>query len=441
MKRFMGVIAMALMCAGCATYQPLPLATQAQAPDNPASIKVDAASLSLPFLHPHVFDPGRGLDMTDVAMLAVANNPQLKLARDDRGIASAQAFAAGLLPDPVLDFSRGYPTSSSAPSSSYSAGLSGNLSALLTHSLGKRAAHAAAREVDLSLLWKEWQVIGTSRQLFLRSWYQQKMLDLLRAESALVEHGHAELLEANRRGDVSLASVNADQLTVQAVQTRRSDIELKVLATHQALDALLGLSPGAQLQLIGPATIPRISAAEITRGLAALPRRRPDLRALQAGYASQDARYRQAIWQQFPAITVGFVRARDTDAISTRGFQLSITLPVFNRNRGNIAIEKATRQKLHDAYAIRLTDAHADIEHILQGQKWLQRQHDQLARSVTTAAKAVEASGAASLHGDISGLDEVKLKTEWLDQRIQLLAIDLTLLEQQAMLQTLLGTS
>jgi hypothetical protein len=45
------------------------------------------------------------------------------------------------------------------------------------------------------------------------------------------------------------------------------------------------------------------------------------------------------------------------------------------------------------------------------------------------------------LHGDISGLDEVKLKTEWLDQRIQLLAIDLTLLEQQAMLQTLLGTS
>ncbi len=202
-----------------------------------------------------------------------------------------------------------------------------------------------------------------------------------------------------------------------------------------------GLSPGAQLQLIGPATIPRISAAEITRGLAALPRRRPDLRALQAGYASQDARYRQAIWQQFPAITVGFVRARDTDAISTRGFQLSITLPVFNRNRGNIAIEKVTRQKLHDAYAIRLTDAHADIEHILQGQKWLQRQHDQLARSVTTAAKAVEASGAASLHGDISGLDEVKLKTEWLDQRIQLLAIDLTLLEQQAMLQTLLGTS
>lgn len=440
MKRFAGIIVIALTCAGCATYQPLPLATQAQAPDNPASIKVDASSLALPILHPHVFDPTRGLDMTDIAMLAVANNPQLKLARDDRGIANAQAFAAGLLPDPVLDFSRGYPTSGSAPSTSYSAGLSESLSALLTHSLGKRAAHAAAREVDLSLLWQEWQVIGAARQLFLRSCYQQKMLDFLRHEQALIEQHHAKLLEAQQHGDVSLASVNADQRTMQTVQTRRAEMELKRQATRQTLNALLGLSPQAQLQLIGPTTIPEISTAEITRDLAALPQRRPDLRALQAGYASQDARYRQAIWQQFPVISVGFVRARDTDAISTRGFQLSITLPIFNRNRGNIAIEKATRQKLHDAYAIRLTDAHADIEHILQDQQWLDRQHDQLVRSVAIAAKASEDLNTSSLLGDISGTDELKLKMEWLDRRIQLLSIDLSLLEQQAALRTLLGS-
>lgn len=432
---------MALACAGCATYQRLPLPTHAQAPDNPARIKVDASSLSLPLLHPHVFDPGRGLDMTDIAMLAVANNPQLKLARDDLGIARAQAFAAGLLPDPVLDFSRGYPISRSAPSTSYSAGLSENLGALLTHSLDERAARATAREVDLSLLWKEWQVIGMSRRIFLRSWYQQKMLALLREEEALAEQRHAGLLEAHRLGDVSLASVNTDQLTLQTVQSRRADMELKLLATRQALNALLGLSPGARLRLIGPARIARIGAAEIARDLDALARRRPDLRALQVGYASQDARYRQAIWQQFPAIKVGFVRARDTDAIATRGFQLSIAVPIFNRNRGGIAIEKATRRKLHDAYAIRLTDAHADVEHILQSRKWLQRQRDQLARSVAIAAKAVDGSGIALSHGDISGMDEAKLKTNWLDRRIQLLAIDLAMLEQQAALQTLLGAS
>jgi outer membrane protein TolC len=439
-KRFAGVI-VALMCAGCATYQPLPLATQALAPDNPASIKVDASSLALPILHPHVFDPGRGLDMTDIAMLAVANNPQLKLARDDRGIASAQAFAAGLLPDPVLDFSRGFPTSGPSASTAYSVGLSESLSALLTHSIGKRATHAAAREVDLNLLWQEWQLVGTARQLFLRSCYQQKMLDLLRHEQALVEQHHAELLEAQQHGDVSRAWVNADQLTMQSVQTRRADMELKQLATRQALNALLGLSPQAHLQLAGPATIPKISTAEITRDLAALPQRRPDLRALQAGYASQDARYRQAIWQQFPAINVGFVQARDADAISTRGFQLSITLPIFNRNRGNIAIEKATRQKLHDAYAIRLAKAHADVEHILQDQQWLDRQHEQLARSVATASKAFEDLGTTSLRGDLSGTEELKLKTACLDRRIQLLAIDLAMLEQQAALKTLLGSS
>ncbi len=75
MKRFAGIFSVALSCAGCATYQPLPLATQAQARDNLATIRVDASSLALPILHPHVFDPSRGLDMTDIAMLAVAARP------------------------------------------------------------------------------------------------------------------------------------------------------------------------------------------------------------------------------------------------------------------------------------------------------------------------------------------------------------------------------
>ncbi|HEV7122938.1 MAG TPA: hypothetical protein VGN24_05860 [Rhodanobacter sp.] len=57
----------------------------------------------------------------------------------------------------------------------------------------------------------------------------------------------------------------------------------------------------------------------------------------------------------------------------------------IDRHWQRVSIEKATGQKLHDAYAIRLTKAHADVEHILQNQQWLDRQHEQLARSVATA--------------------------------------------------------
>jgi hypothetical protein len=45
--------------------------------------------------------------MDEVAMIAVVNNPDLKATRDQVGVAEAQAFAAGLLPNPQFSFAYG----------------------------------------------------------------------------------------------------------------------------------------------------------------------------------------------------------------------------------------------------------------------------------------------------------------------------------------------
>src|SRR5699024_5093374 len=97
--RAMIVFAM-LACAGCATYAPLPLVHGAGA--RVADMSVPASSMPTRPLAHHRFDPSDGLDVTEVAMLAVANNPQLKVKRDELDVAHAQAFAAGLLPDPRI---------------------------------------------------------------------------------------------------------------------------------------------------------------------------------------------------------------------------------------------------------------------------------------------------------------------------------------------------
>lgn len=429
----------ALLLTGCATYRPLPLDTHARAPADPADIKVDAASMPLPALRHHVFDPRNGLDMTEVAMLAVANNPQLKLARDDLGIARAQAFSAGLLPDPVLGVARDFPISGPATSTAFNLGLSYDVSALLTHSSAVKAARASARQVDLNLLWLEWQVVAQARQLFIRHDYSARSLALLRQEEALLRQRHARMLEAYGHGDVALDAVSVDLASLQAVQTRANDVERQLAATDQALNALLGLSPRARLDLVGPSTVPQVSAAAARRDLAELPRRRPDLLALQAGYESREARVRQAILEQFPALNIGFVRARDTDSINTRGFQVSLTLPIFNRNLGNIAIERATRQRLHDEYAARLLNARADVERILQDQALLQRQRGEIAQGIALSGRTLKGADAALARGDLSEAHYVLLKTAWLNRRLDLLAVDETLQEQQAALQTLLG--
>lgn len=430
-----------LLLGGCATYQPLALDQHARAPGNPGDIKVDPSVLRLFPPRHHRFDPRHGLDMTDVAILAVANNPQLKLARDERGIAHAQAFAAGLLPDPVLDLAHGTPTAGPSETSSFDLGLSYDIEALLVHPLAKHAANASAREVDLNLLWMEWQVIGAARKLFVRDVYQAKMLAVLREETGVLAKQHARLVAANQDGDVSLAAVTEDLAVLQAVEARLHDAEHQLLKTRQDLNALLGLSPKAQLHLVGPTNIPRFDDAAVARALDELPRRRPDLLALQAGYRSADARYRQAILEQFPAIQVGFTRARDADAIYTIGFQVSLTLPIFNRNRGNVAIARATRRKLHDEYAVRLAQARAQVEQILQDQALLARQRAQLQPAVAFTSKTLDRLRSVAHPGDISGTSQVQLQANAFDRRLALLGLDESMMEQAVALQVLLDAT
>jgi len=71
--------------------------------------------------------------------------------------------------------------------------------------------------------------------------------------------------------------------------------------------------------------------------------RRLDLLALKSGYQSQEERLRAAILQQFPKISLGFSRARDTTNVVSTGFGITIDLPLFDRNQGGIAFGKAQR--------------------------------------------------------------------------------------------------
>ena len=101
------VVAVTLIVSACARYAPLPLGRGAGAA-GVAQLVAPSADMP-PSLPTHRFDPADGLDATETAMLAVANSPALKLKRDELGVARAQAFAAGLLPDPQLSLGEDFP--------------------------------------------------------------------------------------------------------------------------------------------------------------------------------------------------------------------------------------------------------------------------------------------------------------------------------------------
>ncbi|MEK6348556.1 MAG: TolC family protein [Burkholderia sp.] len=366
-RRTLGVLAAAclLLTAGCASYRPQPLARQASFTTTAglSRLTIDPAAMPLPALAAHRFDPSDGFDIDEVAMLAVASNPDLRLARDDLGIAHAQAFAAGLLPDPQISISSDYPGQVGL-NRAFSYGFAMDVMALVTRGANRKAASATVRKTDLALLWQEWQVVVQAKQLFVKARFQDAVLPLLDAQRELARARYDSVLRAAARHDATVDMSTAAQLAHADARKQDDDMRRAQAQTHHDLNLLLGLAPDVQLTLTGADAVAPLPAATLDAAVAALPKRRPDLIALEAGYAAQEQKLRAAVLNQFPNLQVGFNRARDTSEIYTSGFQINFSLPVFNRNRGNIAIETATRQRLADEYATRLNAAYADIAHL-----------------------------------------------------------------------------
>jgi outer membrane protein TolC len=434
------MIVFAAGLGGCATYQAKPLPARPDFLSDPARIIVDSRTLPLPELREHRFDAADGLDMTEVAMLAVVNNPGLRAARAQAAVAHAQAFAAGLLPDPQLSASRDVPRNSDPTlTSAYSVGLAYDLNMLVTHGAARQAATETARQTDLELLWKEWQVVAQARSLFARLTTGQRLLALLQRQQELFRTRYERSHRAFERGDLTVDKAAAYLTALQGADKQINDLERRINDDRHALNALLGLDPVTRLKLDNTLSLPPLDDGQILLALPELPRRRPDLLALQAGYQAQEQRVRAAILAQFPAFNLALTRSRDTSNIHTQGLAIALTLPLFNGNRGAIAVEKATRARLYAEYQARLDAACGDVHRLLANQKLLEAQKAELARNLEQLQRVARAARKAYREGIMDTLQYVNLETSLIGAQMEALRLDELMLQQRVGLQLLMG--
>ncbi|ASL41934.1 Outer membrane protein OprM [Burkholderia sp. AD24] len=432
----------ALLIGGCTWYHREPLAPRDTSTSTRSleRIRIDPSTMPLPELAAHRFDPSDGLDIDEVAMLAVANNPDLKLARDDLGMARAQAYSAGLLPDPQLSVSSDYP-GAGGTTRAFNYGLSIDVMAIVLRSANRQSADATVARTDLGLLWQEWQIVAQARQLFVKTRFQQDTLPLLRQQRDLARTRYERMAGAYRDGNLTDDTLTAALTAYSDARKQFTDAERAAEQTHHDLNALLGLAPDVQLPLTGDAAIAPLAAATLDTALADLARRRPDLIALQAGYEAQEQKYRAAVLSQFPSLSVGFVRARDTSNIYTSGFQINLSLPIFNRNQGNVAIEKATRQRLRDEYQSRLNQAYAEVAHLRADDAILTRQLQQTEDALPGVERAARHAAAAYADHDVALGAYTDAQSAALTKRLDVATLREALAEQRVGLQALLGSA
>ena len=350
----------AMALAGCAQVGERPLVAGPDLPTSAAQLSVDVSHLRLTPLPARAIDPARGLDPTDVAILAVLNSPDLAAKRATAHVAEAQAFSAGLLPDPQLALSADVPINPMQAVTAYGLTPSIDFQALITHAAALRAAKATARQANLDLLWSEWSTAQQARQDAVTVLLaEQKVAVLARMDAELAERSR-QSGQALERRDVIAAVASADlaaRLDADAqLATARSDAR----KARGQLNALIGLAPDVRLPLVD-ATVGPPDPAALDTAMASLPERRPDLLALQAGYASQNATLRKSILAQFPLLTLGYSRQRDNTGIVSNGVAVSTTVPIFNRGRGDIGVQTATREQLAQEYRARLDQTVADV--------------------------------------------------------------------------------
>jgi outer membrane protein TolC len=326
-----------------------------------------------------------------------------------------------------------------ATTTAYNFGVSYDVMSLLTRAPRYAAARQDARKTDLNVLWQEWLVVAMSRQLFVRLTEERQLMEVLEQTRALFAERYRLTQTALDRGLLTLDAVTPHLVALQDVDRQIHDLERLSSQSRHDLSALLGLDPEVPVPLVGPATLLLLDDSAVRRVLPDLPRRRPDLIALQAGYAAQEQRLRVAILSQFPSLAIGFTRARDATDMRSAGFNVSLNLPVFNRNRGGIAVEKATREQLHIEYEQRLNTATGGIDRILVEQRINRRQLGDIDAGLAELSRAADKTNAAFRAHDINALVFANLQASLLAKKIERITVEQAILEQQVALQTLVG--
>jgi len=387
-------------------------------------------------------DLRRGIGPDDAAAIALYSNPALRAIRDRRGLAAAQLIQAGILPNPVVSYARDYVTGGNTAGTVTGDNFTAawEFSALIPFLPKQTAARKNFRSVDLDVAWQEWQIAVNARAAVYR------VLSL----NAQVARAHEANDGLQQSTDAVRKAAEAHEKTVldlAAVESASQDSRATVLALQQeferqrlGLNKILGVEPETNEALREGLTLPTRLAPPDERGLFdGLASRRLDLLGLQQGLESQDATVRAAILAQFPKMSAAFVKASDTTNVHTSGFNVAIDVPIFDRNQGVIATERATRQRLLDEYHQRVFEARSDIATAIADIRSLDRQIAAAEEALPLLEKLVNSAQTAIEQRNADVLSYYTARSNLLQKRIQLIKLQEQLLEAHTALEIASG--
>ena len=420
------VLAAGLLLAGCVRYEPRPI--------DPARAAADLEARSLndfglkAFMGKclgHEVSPWPVQTWTPdmLTLAAMYYHPDMDLARARWGIARAAIKTAGEVPNPTISVQPGYDTTTFEPSP-WIVGANVDIPIETANKRGYRIAQArhsaeAARAGILSAAWQ-----GRSRVVRAMLDYVGSNLaaDLLKQQQASREQ-IVRLMELQQpQGNIPPTEVTQARIALRntrlaVLEAQRQSAEAKV----QLADAIgLPVSALQDVRIDLPLTgeLPEaVSSAEARkRALTS----RADVLASLAEYAASQATLQLEIAKQYPDIHLGpgYEYDQGDDKWS---LGVSLTLPVFNQNRGAIREAEGKRTEAAMRFTALQTKIIAEVDRAVLAYESARLKLSVAKEMLADVQKQRKAAEASFKAGEISKLEltGVELELQTHSQAIQ----------------------
>lgn len=279
--------------------------------------------------------------------VALLNNPSLQSTYEDLGVSQADMVQAGLLSNPTLSGSIGFPISGSGGGIEHEVSLVQEFVDLFTLPLRKRVAREQFIADTLRVAHEALGTAAEVRKTYSEVQARQQLVEL-RREVLKAAESAADLAARQREaGNITELELATEQASAEEARLVLAQEELALVEDREHLNRLLGLwGPRTQWKVSELLPAPPRQEAPLEKLESLAIRRRLDIDAARKQVELQwNALELTRSTRYFGRVEVGVHEHRDADGPRLFGPTLSLDLPIFDQRQALIArLEAQHRQ-------------------------------------------------------------------------------------------------
>jgi cobalt-zinc-cadmium efflux system outer membrane protein len=429
--------AVGTLLAGCVRFKPQPLSSaqvvadyDARSLDNPELKEFLARNLP----HESLAWPRPSWDLTNLVLAAFFYHPDLDVARARWAVVQAGKQIAAERPNPTISVNPAYDTTTLIPSP-WVVTASLDIPIETAGKRGYRVAQATqlSEAARLNIASVAWAVRSRVRQRLVEL-YAARETEVLLKEQQSIQMENLRLLENQYRAgavsafEVTQARIAADSTHLALRDTERQSAEARVQLAD-AIGVPVNALEGVTLSFAALGELPADIPTNEARRQALL--NRADILGALAEYAASQSALQLEIARQYPDVHLspGYEFDQGDNKWSLGP---SVTLPVFNQNKGAIAEAAAKRAEAAASFNVLQAGVVAEIERAAAGYRVALQKKDDTDALRTNLLKQERTAQAMLDAGEIS-------KAELSALRLQLNAAALARLDALTKSQQALG--